>query len=65
MAEFTQRYRRLTLDEVHVFDVLSRPAQGGSIYRVMIGEDELLEAIDPNLDLDYRRHLLANVKSRG
>jgi hypothetical protein len=48
-----------------VFDVLRRLAQGGSIYKVWIAEDDLLDAMDPEVDLDARRRLLAKMKSRG
>jgi hypothetical protein len=48
-----------------VFDVLCQLAQGGSVYKVWIAEDELLAAMDPELELDDCRRLLANMKSRG
>jgi len=35
--------------------VLRRLAQGGSIYRVWIPEDELIKAIDPELDIARSR----------
>jgi hypothetical protein len=64
-AELAQRYKHLSESEVAVFDLFGRLAQGGSIYTVWIAEDELLEAMDPDLDIDDRRRLLANMKSKG
>jgi hypothetical protein len=63
-TEFAQRYRRLNEAEKTVIDVLRKLAQGGSIYKVWINEDELLGAMAPELDGDARRRLLANMKSR-
>jgi hypothetical protein len=63
--ELAHRYERLTEEEMAVFDVLRALAQGGSIYKVWIAEDDLLAAIDPEMDRDDRRRLLANMKSRG
>jgi hypothetical protein len=62
-AELAQRYRHLTSAEIAVFDLLRRLAQGGSIYRVWIDEDRLLDAMDL-LDHESRKRLLANMKSR-
>lgn len=64
-AELAQRYKHLSERERAVFDLLGRLAQGGSIYKVWIAEDELLAAMDPELELDDRKRLLANMKSRG
>jgi len=55
LTELAQRLRHLTEDEMAVFDVLRRLAQGGSIYRVWIAEDELIKAIDPELDIARSR----------
>ena len=65
VAELAQRYKHLSVKEVALFDLLGRLAQGGSIYKVWIGEDELLAAMGPELDLEACRRLLANMKSRG
>jgi hypothetical protein len=62
-AEVAQRYTHLTSAEIAVFDLLGRLAQGGSIYRVWIDEDRLLDAMDL-LDHESARRLLANMKSR-
>jgi hypothetical protein len=48
-----------------VFDLLTRLAQGGSVYRIWTAEDELLDGMDPELDEDARRRLLASMVSRG
>jgi hypothetical protein len=64
LAELAQRYEHLDEDEMAVFDLLRRLAQGGSIYKVWIDENDLLEAMDSELDLEARRRLLANMKSR-
>lgn len=64
-TEFAQRYRRLSEAEKTVLDVLRKLAQGGSIYKIWITEDDLLTAMDPELDFDGRKRLLANMKSRG
>jgi len=64
-AELAQRYEHLSDDETAVFDLLRRLAQGGSIYKVWIDQDELLAAMDPELDIEDRRRLLANMESRG
>jgi hypothetical protein len=45
VAELAQRYRHLNRDEMAVFDVLCQLAQGGSVYKVWIAEDELLAAM--------------------
>jgi hypothetical protein len=62
-AEVAQRYRHLTSDEIAVLDLLSRLAQGGSIYRVWIDEDRLLDGMHL-LDRESAKRLLANMKSR-
>jgi hypothetical protein len=62
-AEVAQRYSHLTSAEIAVLDLLGRLAQGGSIYRVWIDEDRLLDAMDL-LDHDSAKRLLANMKSR-
>jgi hypothetical protein len=36
-----------------------------AIYKVWIAVDDLLKSMDPKLDFDDRRCLLANMKSRG
>jgi hypothetical protein len=64
-AEVVKRHTRLSDDEAAVLDVLRRLTQGGSIYKVWIAQDELLAAMDPELDLEGRRRLLANMKKRG
>jgi hypothetical protein len=64
-SEFAQRYRHLTDAEKAVFELLGRLALGGSIYKVWIAEDDLLAAMDSELDLEDRKRLLANMKSRG
>ena len=51
--------------DVAMIDLLVDLAQGGSIYKVWIAEDELLAVIDPELDIEDRRRLVANMKSRG
>ena len=48
-----------------LFDVLDELAQDGSIYKVWIEEDDLVRAMNPELEIDDRRHLLANMKNRG
>ena len=48
-----------------LFDVLDQLAEGGSIYKVWIEEDDLVPAMNPELEIDDRRHLLANMRSRG
>jgi hypothetical protein len=51
-----------------VLDVLRRLTQGGSIYKVWIAEDDLLQAIAtefPDLSKDDHKRLVANMKSRG
>lgn len=65
LTELGQRFSRLSEDEMAVFDVLRLLAQGGRIYKVWIEEDELLAAMDQGLDIEDRRRLLANMKSRG
>ena len=60
-----RRYKHLSDREVAIFDQLGRLAQGGSIYKVWIAEDDLLAAMDSELDIDDRSRLLANMKSRG
>jgi hypothetical protein len=62
-AEVAQRYTHLTSAEIGVLDLLGRLAQGGSIYRVWIDEDRLLDAMDL-LDHESAKRLLANMKSR-
>ena len=62
-VELGQRFKRLSPDEVAVFDVLERLAQGGSKYRVSIDEDRLLAAMDSEMDREDRKRLLANMKS--
>jgi hypothetical protein len=64
-AELAQRYRQLNRDEMAVLAVLGQLAQGGSIYKVWIAEEELLQAMDSELSDDARRRLIANMKSRG
>jgi hypothetical protein len=64
-AELAQRYEHLEKSETSLFDLLGRLAQGGSIYKVWIAEDQLLDAMDSEMDRDDRRRLLANMKSRG
>jgi hypothetical protein len=64
-AELAQRYKHLSDREVALFDLLGRLAQGGSIYKVWIAEDDLWAAMDSELDIEDRRRLLANMKSRG
>jgi hypothetical protein len=64
-VEFAQRYRRLEEDERAVFALLDRLAFGGSKYKVWIDHDDLVKAMDPELDIDDRRRLLARMKSRG
>jgi hypothetical protein len=64
-AELAQRYKRLSDQERAVFDLLTSLAQGGSIYKVWIAEEQLVDAMDPELSIDARRRLLANMKSRG
>jgi hypothetical protein len=59
VAELAQRYKHLSVNEVALFDLLGRLAQGGIIYKVWIAEDELLAAMDPELDLEGRRRQLA------
>jgi hypothetical protein len=62
--ELTRRYGRLDVDEMALFDMLDQLAEGGSIYKVWIEEDDLVPAMNPELEIDDRRHLLANMKSR-
>jgi hypothetical protein len=64
-AELAQRYKHLSHNERAVIDLLVIHTQGGSIYKVWIAEDDLLKTMDPELDKDSRRRLLANMKSRG
>jgi hypothetical protein len=64
-SELAQRYRHLSEDERTVFDLLTRLAQGGDICLVWIDEDKLLDAMDPALDREDGRRLLARMKSRG
>jgi hypothetical protein len=64
-SELAQRYRHLTEDEWNVFSLLYGLAQNGSIYKVWIDQDRLLAAMDPELDLESRKRLLASMKSRG
>jgi hypothetical protein len=64
-AEAAQRYRNLREDEKAVFDLLRRLARGGNIYKFWIEERDLLGAMDPELDMEARRRLLANMRSRG
>jgi hypothetical protein len=64
-AELAQRYKHLSEDERTVFDLLTRLAQGGDICLVWIDEDRLLNAMDPALEREDRRRLLARMKSRG
>jgi hypothetical protein len=62
-AEVAQRYTHLTSAEIAVLDLLGRLAQGGSIYKVWIDEDRLLDAMDL-LEHESSKRLLANMKSR-
>jgi hypothetical protein len=64
-TELAQRYRHLKTDEMAVLDVLTRLAQGGSVYKVWIAEDELLATMDHEMEDDARKRLLANMVSRG
>ena len=64
-AEVAQRYKHLTRHERAVFDLLRRLAQGGSIYKVWIDEEELLDAMNPEFSIDARRRLLATMTTRG
>jgi hypothetical protein len=63
--EFAQRYRHLNDNETAVFDVLRGLTQGGSIYRLWIAEDDLLDAMDSEMERDDRKRLLAKMKTRG
>jgi Ser/Thr protein kinase RdoA (MazF antagonist) len=65
VVEGVHRYRRLTDNEIGVFNVLRRLVQGGSIYKVWIAQDRLLDAMDSEMDRDDRERLLANMKSKG
>jgi hypothetical protein len=65
VADVAQRSRHLKENEKAVVEVLGRLAQGGSIYKVWIAENGLLAAMDSELDIEARRRLLANMKSRG
>ncbi len=63
-TEVAQRYSHMSQDEMAVFDLLRRLAQGGSIYKVWIEENDLLDAMDPDLELVERRRVLARMKSK-
>jgi hypothetical protein len=64
LIELARRFKRLNASERSVFQLMRRLAQGGSIYRVWIAEDDLLSAMDQDLSDDSRRRLLANMKSQ-
>jgi hypothetical protein len=64
LAELAQRYKHLKDAETAVFDVLRRLA-AGEIYTVWVDEDDLLDAMDSEMDRDDRMRLLANMMSRG
>jgi hypothetical protein len=58
------RVRTLNDDELEVFRVM-RELSFGKVYRVWVEEDELLAAMDPELDIEARKRLLASMQSRG
>jgi hypothetical protein len=62
-VELAQRYRYLGEDEKAVFDVLRKLA-ANEIYTVWVDEDDLLAAMDSDMDREDRKRLLANMSSR-
>jgi hypothetical protein len=62
-AELISRHSTMTDAEQAVYDVLKRLAPG-NIYDVWVDEAELLGAMDPELDIEDRRRLLARMKDR-
>ncbi len=70
LSEVLGRVRRLLPDEVVALSVLERLANGGSMYKIWIAQEDLItaleaEEVDVQLSEDAARRLLASMKSRG
>ena len=63
-AAALDRVRRVKSEELHTFEVMRR-LSFGHVYKIWVSEDELLAAMNPALDNDARKRLLANTRSRG
>ena len=57
------RVRILNDEELEVFRVM-RELSFGKVYRVWVNEDELLAAMDPELDIEARKRLLGSMQSK-
>jgi hypothetical protein len=64
LAAAADRVRILKDDELEVFDVMLDLSYG-RIYKVWVGEDQLIESLSSNGDTDDRRRLPARMKSKG
>ena len=64
LAAAADRVHILKDDELQVLGVMLDLSYG-RIYKVWVGEDQLIEALSGNGDTDDRRRVLARMKSRG
>jgi hypothetical protein len=64
IAASLDRVRILRHKEVEAFDMMQK-LSAGSVYRVWLDENKIIEALPTDSDTDFHRRTLANMQSRG